>query len=77
MHPNIVNTYGCVLEKKAFVQELCYKEILDFGLTVKMHSLPGLISVLEDDLSTEVKLIALHDISFALSFLHKKGDCPW
>ena len=69
-HRNIVQTFGVVLSKKAFVQEYCMKILNDCGAEVQVHTLLGLISVLEDDVPINVKFLAVHGISAALMYLH-------
>ena len=70
VHPNIVNIYGVILSKKAFIHELCTKQMDDCGELVNIHSLLGLLAILEEHLENYTKLICIRHVSSALGYLH-------
>ena len=73
VHPNVVQCYGVVLDKRAFVLECCCVRLQEDDDYVTVHSLLGLIRTLEEDLLMIHRLNAISDIAAGLSYLHDKN----
>lgn len=73
IHPNIVRCYGITKTPRTFILEYCEQLLHEDGEMVPVHSLSGILSILEDDLQICSKLKIMYDISYGLSYLHGLG----
>ena len=69
-HSNVIKCFGLILSKAAFVLEYCCLEWNIDGEVVNIHSLFGLIQIIENDIPLKLRLTAIKDVSAGLCYLH-------
>ena len=72
-HKNIIKCYGIILEKSTFVLEYCEAVIFDDGKINRLHTLLGLLQLMEDDIPIEVRNNAIKGVANGLTYLHSRN----
>lgn len=70
VHENVVSCLGVILDERAFILEYCVQIVNDFGDLVPVHSLSGLISLLDTNIQYYTKIKVMYDVSSGLEYLH-------
>lgn len=68
-HPNVVNCFGIIIEKNAFVYEYCGLNVEIDGNNCVIHTLLGFLTTFGNEVPLSDKIGAIMDISSGINYL--------